>query len=172
MKMHPVFIHVPKTGGTTVRNVLPVACLDHTPARHNALLQREPRPFSFSFVRDPWDRLASWYLFSSAGGMGFRDWLERPGIEESVQSVSLINMLCSEDGELLVDHLGRFEQFERDLRALCTKLDVKYAPRHINRRAGDRAVSTRDLLVGIEIPEPIQAILRADADLAGYEEQH
>jgi hypothetical protein len=65
-----LFIHVQKTGGTTIQSVLravpdarrPEGCNKHTPLR--AALRRHPEfadYWIFGFVRNPWARYVSWW---------------------------------------------------------------------------------------------------------------
>ena len=84
-----IFIHIPKTGGSTVTHHLrqlidPASSSDadpwrddwqsayhfdgiqHSGYRENADLVDQNRDFfSFAFVRNPWDRALSWYLSTS-----------------------------------------------------------------------------------------------------------
>lgn len=66
-----VFIHIPKTGGCSVEEAL---CGGPLPSeimlkqegyvlnyQHAFLWELETRPFSFAFVRNPWDRCVSFY---------------------------------------------------------------------------------------------------------------
>ena len=63
----PVFVHVPKTGGGTIKVAFEghLQSQSHKPAIEVAALQRpaDERPWSFAFVRDPWDRMVSWYYW-------------------------------------------------------------------------------------------------------------
>jgi hypothetical protein len=64
-----VFVHVQKTGGRTVNQALwdnvrgvEIICSRHTPLAR--AIEKHPELggyFAFGFVRNPWDRLVSWY---------------------------------------------------------------------------------------------------------------
>lgn len=64
-----LFVHVPKTGGVSVQQLLEENCPDARtdPDRHAPLeriLEREPGVadyWSFGVVRNPWARMVSWY---------------------------------------------------------------------------------------------------------------
>ncbi len=81
-----IFVHVPKSGGTSVENELALSG-----PRHNTALQyREHFPeiweryLSFAFVRNPWDRVLSYYTFrrqvrqlEAEASLTFKEWLLR-----------------------------------------------------------------------------------------------
>ena len=104
-----VFIHVPKIAGVSVSSVLPIqeTCGRHSPA---IVVRRCLGPllknyFCFAFVRNPWDRIYSWYLHATKPGgkqkyadekkhitdLGFKKWLLD---EETSKTVSAPNRKC------------------------------------------------------------------------------
>ena len=70
-----IFIHIPKTAGTSVSETLFGRASRHVPyfeyERANPWKFR--RYFKFAFVRNPWDRLVSTYFFLHKGGMNEAD---------------------------------------------------------------------------------------------------
>ena len=61
-----LFVHIPKTGGTTIEAVLKI------PKNHALAFDRfqeleRPTTFTVAVVRNPWDRALSWYRFCVAG---------------------------------------------------------------------------------------------------------
>lgn len=54
----PHFVHIPKTGGTSVESWLRLKTHDHR--RHD---HQKPNEFSFAFVRNPYDKMRSWYTY-------------------------------------------------------------------------------------------------------------
>jgi hypothetical protein len=59
-----IFIHVPKTGGETIELLLNIQKFhDFAYIRKKAYTEKEwNSAFKFAFVRNPWDRLVSWYF--------------------------------------------------------------------------------------------------------------
>lgn len=78
-----IFIHIPKTAGVSVNAALFGANtgFHRTIAGYQAIFSRSEfaRYFKFTFVRNPWDRLASAYFFLKGGGLhdGDRRWAAR-----------------------------------------------------------------------------------------------
>lgn len=76
-----VFIHIQKTGGDTISRLLSerVPDLQRLGAKHErlcdraTLLEDHADYLKFAFVRNPWDRLVSWYSMISAAAMVTED---------------------------------------------------------------------------------------------------
>lgn len=86
------------------------------------------RYYKFSFVRNPWARLVSEYKFRNhAVRFTFdrfvRKHLPEPGMSDAYRHIiPQYNFLHSEDGKLLVDFVGKFENLQSDFNVVAEKL--------------------------------------------------
>jgi hypothetical protein len=137
-----VFIHVPKTGGTSIRHALQDAVPDFTPyqrhvPRHpTALTGRDAlgalwaHYLTFAFVRNPWERAVSFYLEKvQATHTSFEDFLT---IGHSWCDPQ-VNYLHDRDGTCLVKCIGRFERLNDDVARVCATLGISLVLPHLNR---------------------------------------
>lgn len=95
---------------------------------------RFERYFKFAFVRNPWRRLVSEYEFilkSPKHGrhqrvkkLGDFDGFVRMQITR--RDAYQLNQLCDENGELLMDFVGKLENLGRDWRTICERVGVPY----------------------------------------------
>lgn len=140
-----VFVHINKTGGTSIEKVFERRAekkdvrFKHQPAA----FYKEKFPdqfrdyFKFSIVRNPWDWLVSRYFWSRDHqrliDYSFRELLYRlenkmrlsetaPWMEGAL--APQIDRLTI-DGEIAVDFVGRFENLQNDFVKICSVLGVK-----------------------------------------------
>ncbi len=185
-----VFVHIPKTAGQSVEQVfLSYLGLDQQSRR--ALLLREKRSFetgpprlahltaaeymqhgflsqadyeeyfSFSFVRNPWARVQSFYRYLKLNQkLSFRDFVlnELEGLTSSEKYgwfvKSQAEYIYNHDNILQVDFLGRFENLQADfdhvlqhLGLPCTELpviNVSHSSSQNSERADQFDSATRD----------------------------
>ena len=146
-----VFIHIPKTAGSTVSTILRRPNLlnftkhDPSPAidKHSSLFvhleQLGPEAadyFKFSFVRNPWDRLVSAYHYIIARRQELDLVASHPDFESFLSSFTeepskyldipyfkpQSSFLVNDDGEMPLDFLGRFETLDKDLKVVLREI--------------------------------------------------
>jgi len=133
-KHNVVFIHVPKTAGTSMESRKFLGGGGHKTAamiREGIGQEAWESAFKFAFVRDPLQRIVSLYyhLMRQHNGMSFveyvrksarqgprRDWKQHASLQS--------HFLCDEDGSLLVDFVGRYHKLVADWRHVCEAVGV------------------------------------------------
>jgi hypothetical protein len=95
--------------------------------------------YKFSFVRNPWSRLVSEYRYRAyLSHKSFKDFvmnkLPGPGWDDKYRHVMpQTQMVCSDDGQLLVDFVGKFEQLQQGFEHVCAQLGIeKSTLPHVN----------------------------------------
>jgi hypothetical protein len=96
--------------------------------------------FKFSFVRNPWDRMASFYKYlGSPERQTFKEFLTGQFQGELWVSKYWFvgpqhEYVCDPQDRLMVDFLGRFETLQKDFNFVCEKLGVPPTPvPHVNK---------------------------------------
>lgn len=153
-----LFIHIPKTGGISVRDAL---FNNHSFGKHvEARLYRNyfgskrfSRFFKIAFVRNPWSRVFSAYNFLKDGGINdldknfserylsncvdFDDFVTRVLPLKEVQGythfVPQHCWVCDNRGRIIVDFLGRYENLSNDFNEIKRILKVSASLGHINK---------------------------------------
>ena len=149
-----VFVHIQKTGGSTVQRLLE----QHIPDLRSILTRHDfasrgmqeldgwNEYFRFAFVRNPWDRLVSWYSMVTTyprggnqlwryvrdNGSTFEEFIynctDEVRIKEGVYysfAYNQLDYLTDENGNLLVDFVGKLENFEQDLPEAFNRIGVE-----------------------------------------------
>ncbi len=139
-----VFIHIPKTAGTSIRNGFfnkdyqgPV--FGHVPEEWNGY-------FSFAFVRNPYDRLVSAWKMFTVGTENLKDDFPQLTLREFLDIVTDESIIFDErrkSYEERIRHhsipqthpfnclrqakfIGRTETIDEDFRKICSKIDVAH----------------------------------------------
>ena len=183
-----IFIHIPRTGGSTIRTLLgaPVPGRMHLP--WSIYRQANPKKFDdyfkFAFVRHPLERVLSAYSYLLAGGNGkgdlaaaglisqfgsfdtfVRDGLLNGTFLNHVLFVAQSYFVCDYSGAIKVDFLGRMASFGADCREICSRLSLAREVPHCN-------ASRREIGIGAKVNrEPkriIEQIYHRDYVAFGY----
>ena len=141
-----IFVHIPKCAGNSMWS------------RHYKLFRHELRKknfkyfkdspernisrFSFSFVRNPWDRLISAYKYLANGGNNPRDLKDYESLFSRYKNFrntilnwdeSFFNQIhfkpqwewiCDDNKNIIVDYVGKFENLQKDYDTVCDKMSI------------------------------------------------
>ncbi len=141
--MKPIFIHVPRTGGTSIRAIFKdhIRCYGHQAAKNLNM-----DSWSFAFVRNPYERATSWYHRMYPGNtsqIDFAQWCcdipldERHGTLKDCMghpSNSTEHLLTDSKGHLIVDQVYQFESYAASVYDIAQRLDCGAHMLHLNKR--------------------------------------
>lgn len=134
------FVHINKTGGSSVEQALGL------PFQHKTALElrdemgaaRWQRRFTFTIVRNPWDRAVSHFYYRvmtnqtglGDGHLGFDEWVERVYVDrdpkyhdQPSRFMPQLDWITDADGKVLVEMVGRYESLERDFAQICKRIE-------------------------------------------------
>jgi chondroitin 4-sulfotransferase 11 len=190
-----VFIHIQKTGGITVDRLLKerIPDLRGIVARHGFARQGMDELddwdayFKFAFVRNPWDRLVSWYSmvtnlpragnelwqYVNDNSSTFEEFIynctDEVEIKEGVHYSFAYNQLdyvTDEHGNLLVDFIGRLENFDEDLKEVFRRMGFELETVPHKNRSSHRHYST---FYTPETEMIVRERFKRDIEYFGYE---
>lgn len=136
-----LFIHIPKTGGASM-STAPFILKQASPMMSPTTEFIMNLPFRFSFVRNPYDRIASvilnldWATEAEFTGFVTNELpkLHEQGLKEAKeQQLWSMSRYLYFDGILEVDFLGRFENLKEDWKKVCEKIDYDFELPHENK---------------------------------------
>lgn len=149
-----IFIHVNKCGGTTIDVLFNKAHCGHKMILDYKKLhpQKFDPYFKFSFTRNPWDKMVSFYHYHIRRGWdlnwdwdqsnapNFQDFIKIINNYSKEKEVSIfpnpnastarmrmsnhIEWMCDENGNLLVDFIGKLENFQADFDYICDQIKM------------------------------------------------
>ena len=187
-KSKTIFIHIPKTAGVSLAKAIygDVTFEGHRSFYFNniALNIKNEVYFSFSFVRNPFDRLYSAYKFLKEGGMNhldklafqtflsefedFEDFILNGLNEKLIYQITHFipqhEYLCDKSGNILVDFIGRFEDLESDTLLLSKRLkkDINLSHLNFNSKLNYKEVYTDEMIY------KVNQIYQKDIDIFKY----
>ncbi len=186
-----IFFHIPKTGGVSVsQSLFGNLAGGHLNVKHYKAVFR-PREFrayfKFTFVRNPWDRLLSAYLFLKAGGFNetdrrwalenlsafpdfsafVMDWLNRENVWSKLHFQPQIDFISTNGAKPEVDFIGRFENLEEDFAYVKKRIGISTSLGHFNRGPGLRKDYREYYSEAAR--EVVAKVYREDIAVFGYE---
>lgn len=145
-----IFIHIPKCAGTAIYTNFPkVKRSQHTTAwvlKTKTFKTIWDKSFTFTFVRNPWHRLVSWYFYHQQKNkwdnlykkLSFEEWVLKKcphhwkekrhlNFFGKISPNPLIqkNFLRNPKGKIIVDFVGKVENFNEDLAYIVKKIGVQ-----------------------------------------------
>lgn len=141
-----IFIHIPKTAGTSILNALEIKFRHHS--NWSVYEAADPKLFrhcyKFCFVRNPYDRIVSVYTYLKGGGAGYVDkefhkliveqydtfekfvleYLNKDVIHEHHLLIPQYLYIYGFNNTCKVDYIGRFENLNNDFSKIAERLSL------------------------------------------------
>ncbi|MBV1928444.1 MAG: sulfotransferase family protein [Gammaproteobacteria bacterium] len=187
-----IFIHVPKAAGTSINRAIYGRTLGH----YRAAEIEDKFPslysdcFTFSFVRNPWDRLYSAYKFAKSGGtesMGvanprryripefecferfvFEWFYKKDLVEEDYIFQPQYSFVCDEGLNLMVDYVGKIESLDKDILFVENKLSRGLDVGYVN--ATKKGGGIESVYTSADMIELVRLKYSKDIELFNYDE--
>lgn len=134
------FIHIHRTGGTTITQLLykmkhptnvVIAGHCHLKTIHDKFDHYDEEFFTFSFVRNPWERLLSWFLLirqNNTEAGDFQYFVEQLAEHQEYTSGDFManqaDYLTPGDDGQDVNFIGKYEHFQSDIKQLFDILEM------------------------------------------------
>ena len=177
-----VFIHINKTGGSSIEEALRIP-FEHKTAREKiAEIGRRTweRKTTFAVVRNPWDKVVSHFHYrvqtNQTGiadeGIGFADWVRAAYGDHDPRYYDTPIMfspqrdwIVDEEGDVAVDRILRFESLEADFAALMSDIGRDVTLPHL------KASKRRDFREYYDesAVEIVARVFAPDLELFGYD---
>lgn len=146
-----IFIHNPKTGGESIEAALTLyaSLLVSAPKNLHKRLNKHSNPkmikkyvgetiwnsyFKFVFVRNPWDRFLSLYMYARSRKPGLR--AQRLSFEEYLKYRMTHNkqfLVQRSYVNLNINFIGRFERLNADFKNICKVIGISCTLPHKNK---------------------------------------
>lgn len=143
-----IFIHIPRTGGSSINFALSKICdkddiIRRDDTRHNTAMQIKAEVgdatwnscFKFAFVRNPWEAVLSeyFYILKRAKPKGRKEYEKYTDFNHYLTSSkgklilfhSMCDYIVDKNGKIAVDFVGRFENLEEDFKQILQKIDLQ-----------------------------------------------
>jgi hypothetical protein len=183
-----IFIHIPKTAGVSlVKSIFGHVTLEgHRSVSFYKQVfgTRYSDFFTFTIVRNPWDRLYSAYKFLQKGGINIHDknafethlstykdfedfvlkGLNEKIIWEIMHLIPQYEFVCDKNGKIIVDYVGKFENLKESADEINDILKLDFELKHHNKTDNK---DYKDIYT-TEMIEKVHQIYQKDIDIFEY----
>ena len=128
------FIHIPKTGGTSITHILESQPGTKKVTGHDTIrrFENSKNLFIFTFVRNPYTRLVSGYfhgLRKKEHNYSLSEYFKKSNNKD----LHMLPQMVYVDDKSKFSYIGKYENFEKDLKFIFKKLNIQYTKiPHIN----------------------------------------
>jgi hypothetical protein len=183
-----IFIHIPKTAGISlVKSFFGDVTLEgHRSVSYykQVFKNRYSDFFTFTIVRNPWDRLYSSYKFLQKGGINIHDknafethlsiykdfedfvlkGLNEKIISEITHFIPQHEFICDKNGKIIVDYVGKFENLNKVVDKINDILKSEFKLEHHNKtnKKDYKDIYTTEMIV------KVNQIYQKDIDIFEY----
>ena len=180
-----IFIHIGKCGGKTIEKVF----FSNRPGGTDVACYRDWKDklgknissyTIFSIVRNPWDRVVSAFTRNTLPDRKQRSFAER-GFKDVVFAKEFplfaskehpvhtaVDFLKNNNGDIIIDYIGRFEEFEKSFNEINKLLDKTEKIEHINPSYQDRIHSRYRDYYDDETKEFVEENFKEDIEYFNY----
>ena len=110
--------------------------------------ERWNKKFSFAFVRNPWDKVVSHFTYRlrtnqtnlAQEAVEFQEWVRLSYLDKNKMYydnpkmfMPQMDWISDKNGKVLVNFVGRFENFESDFDEVCSKLNFSASLPHLKK---------------------------------------
>ena len=133
-KLKFIFIHIPKTGGNSIKKILGIQGHEH---KNFSLCSKGYADyFSFAFTRNPWDRFVSSFFYLEQGGMFKND---QKNYEKYINGLSFTEFILKYQNDTIgiahfreqhlyldgnLSFIGKVENYQEDFNTVCDKIGI------------------------------------------------
>lgn len=178
---HFIFIHINKTGGSSVAWALKLP-FEHLTALEKIEIvgsKRWDKCLTFAIIRNPWDKIVSQYHYRLKTNqtdlkeipISFSEWIYRAFGEKDPLYYDFPKMfmpqtewIADADGRILVDEIVRFENLDEDFNRVMQKLGKRVTLPHLRQSKHDHYRDYYDT----ETAAIIHTCFKKDIDNFGY----
>jgi len=179
-----IFIHINKTGGTSIDKSLGISVKKHLTAKQIIDIVGEKKwkeSFKFTFVRNPWDKVVSHYKYRvktnqtnlKEKNISFAEWVKKTYgknkdslyYDNPQMFYQQTDWLKDNNGKIDIDFIGKFENMNNDFKYIQKKIKIFNNLPHLNKTV---PTNYKDFYTEKELIDIINDAFKEDIKLFNY----